>query len=102
MEEKNNEMFVQIAKLPLFMQSVSRFENRVQPLSQTVASYDAKITIIEQLVSSFAARVTTLQTNATSVSSGSRDDLGPWDPRDPVALEPSLCLRIFPDLAEPA
>ena len=53
------------------MQSVSRFENCVQTLSQTVASYDAQITNIEQMVSSLAARVTTLETNATSVSSGS-------------------------------
>ena len=64
-------MFVQIAKLPLLMQSVSRFEHCVQTLSLTVASYDAKITNIEQMVSSLAARVTTLETNATSVSSGS-------------------------------
>ena len=71
MEEKINEMFVQVAKLPLLMQSVSRFENCVQALSQTVASYDAKITNIEQMVSSLAARVTTLETNASSVSSGS-------------------------------
>ena len=71
MEEKINEMFVQIAKLPLLMQSISRFENCVQTLSQTVASYDAKTTNIEQVVSGFAARVTTLGTNTTSVSSGS-------------------------------
>ena len=42
MEEKINEMFIQIAKLPLLLQSISRFENCVQTLSQTVASYDAK------------------------------------------------------------
>ena len=71
MEEKINENFVQIAKLPLLMQSISRFENCVQTLSQTVASYDAKITNIDQMVSSLAARVTTLETNATTVSSGS-------------------------------
>ena len=29
------------------------------------------------------------------------DDPGPWDPRDPVAVEPSLCPSIFQDLAEP-
>ena len=56
MEEKINEMFVQVAKLPLLLQSVSRFENCVQTLSQTVASYDAKITNIEQVVSSFTAQ----------------------------------------------
>ena len=55
MEAKNNEMFVHVAKLPLLIQSVSRFENCVQTLS-----------------SSFAASVTTLETNATTVSSGSR------------------------------
>ena len=71
MEEKINEMFVQIAKLPLLMQSASRFENCVQTLSHTVASYDAKITKIEQIDSSLAARVTILERNATSVSSGS-------------------------------
>ena len=71
MEEKINEMFVQIAKLPLLMQSVSRFENCVQTLSHSVASYDAKITNIEKMSSSLAARVTTLETNATTVSSGS-------------------------------
>ena len=71
MEEKINEMFVQVAKLPLLIQSVSRFENCVQTLSQTVASYDAKITNIEQMVRSLAAGVATLETNATSVSSGS-------------------------------
>ena len=71
MEEKINEMFVQVAKLPLLIQSASRFENCVQTHSQTVASYGAKITIIEQLVSSLAARLTTLETNATTVSSGS-------------------------------
>ena len=49
MEEKINEILVQIAKLPLLMQSVSRFENCVQTLSQTVASYDAKMTNIEQI-----------------------------------------------------
>ena len=47
MEEKISEMFVQVAKLPQLMQSVSRFENCVQTLSQTVASHDAKITNIE-------------------------------------------------------
>ena len=36
MEEKIKEMFVQVAKLPLLIQSVSRFENCVQTLSQTV------------------------------------------------------------------
>ena len=71
MEEKINEMFVQIAKLPLLVQSISRFENCAQTLSQTVASYDAEIKSIEQKVSSLAALVTTLETNATSVSSGS-------------------------------
>ena len=71
MEEKINEMLVQIAKLPLPMQSVSRFENCVQTLSHTVASYDAKITNIKQMVRSLVARVTTLETNATTVSSGS-------------------------------
>ena len=55
MEEKIHEMVAQVAKLPLLIQSVSRFENCVQTLSQTVASYDAKITNIEQMVSSFAA-----------------------------------------------
>ena len=49
MEEKINEMSVQIA-LPLLMQSLSKFENCVQTLSQTVASYDAKITNIEQIL----------------------------------------------------
>ena len=57
------------AKLPLLMQSVSRFENCVQTLSHTVASYDAKISDIEQMVSSLAARVTRLETDATTVSS---------------------------------
>ena len=71
MEVKINEMFVQVVKLPLLIQSISRFENCVQTLSQTVASYDAKITNIEQMVYSLAARVTTLETNATTVSSGS-------------------------------
>ena len=33
MEEKINEMFVQVAKLPLLLQSVSRFEHCVQTLS---------------------------------------------------------------------
>ena len=47
MEEKINEMFVQVAKLPLLKQSVSTFDHT---LSQTVASYDAKITNIEQMV----------------------------------------------------
>ena len=67
MEEKINDIFTQIAKLPLLMQSI----NCVQAISQTVASHDAKITKIERMVSSFAARVTILETNATSVSSGS-------------------------------
>ena len=71
MEKKINDMFVQIAKLPLLMQRKSRFENCVQTLSHTVASYDAKSTNIEQKVGSLAARVTTLETNATTVSSGS-------------------------------
>ena len=47
---------MQIAKLPLFMQSVSGFD---QTLTQTVASYDAEITNVEQMVSSLAASVTT-------------------------------------------
>ena len=68
-------MFVQSAKLPQLMQSISRFENCVQTLSQTVASYDAKITFFEQIVSSLAARVTALETNATSVVPA-RQDLG--------------------------
>ena len=71
MAEKINEMFVQVAKLPLLTQSVSRFEICVQTLSQTVASYDANISNIEKMVSGLAARVTTLETNATTVSSGS-------------------------------
>ena len=50
MEEKIYEMFIQIAKLPLLIESVSRFENCVQTLSQTVASYDAEITYIEKLL----------------------------------------------------
>ena len=50
MEEKINEMFVQVAKLRLLMQSVSRFENCVQTLSHTVALYDAKITIIAKVL----------------------------------------------------
>ena len=65
-------LMVLLDKLPLVMQSVSRFENFVQTLSQTVASYDAKITNIEHTVSSFAARVTMLETNATSVSTECR------------------------------
>ena len=36
-EEKINEFFVQNAKLPPLMQSISRFENSVQTLSHTVA-----------------------------------------------------------------
>ena len=48
-----------------------RIQVCVQTLSQTVALYDAKITNIEEMVSSLAAHVTTLETNATSVSSGS-------------------------------
>ena len=71
MEEKVNEIFVQLEKLPLLVQSISRFENFVQTLSHIVPSYDATITNIEQIVSSLAARVTALETNATSVSSGS-------------------------------
>ena len=31
----------------------------------------------------------------------SSDDPGPWDPRDPVAVEPPLCRSMFQDLAEP-
>ena len=60
-EEKINEMFIQIAKLPLLMQSISRFEKCVQTLSQTVATYSAKIKDIEQIVCSLAARVTILE-----------------------------------------
>ena len=30
----------------------------------------------------------------------SSDDPGPWDPRDPVAVEPLLCPSTFPDHAE--
>ena len=71
MVEKINEMFVPIAKWLPLIQSVSRFENCVQTLSQTAASYDAKITNIEQIVCSLAARLTAWETNATSVSSGS-------------------------------
>ena len=71
MEEKINEMFVQVAKLPLLIQGVSRFANCFRTLSQTVASHDAKITNIEKMVGRLLARVTTLETNATSVSSGS-------------------------------
>ena len=78
MEEKNQRNIHTIAKLPLLMQSISRFENCVQTLSQTVASYDAKITNIEQIVSSLAARDTTLVTNAASVSSGS-GSARPWN-----------------------
>ena len=71
MEDKINEILKQIAKLPLLMQSMSRFEDCVWTLSQTVASYDAKITNIERTVNSLAARVTTLETNATPVYGGS-------------------------------
>ena len=39
-EEKINEMFVQLAKLQLLIQNVARFEDFVQTLSQTVASYN--------------------------------------------------------------
>ena len=38
MHHKINEMFVQVAKLQLLKQSVSRFEDFVQTLSQTMAS----------------------------------------------------------------
>ena len=31
----------------------------------------------------------------------SSDDPGPWDPRDPAAVEPLLCPSMFHDLAEP-
>ena len=31
----------------------------------------------------------------------SSKDPGPWDPRDPVAVEPSLCPSKFQELAEP-
>ena len=48
MEEKINEMFVQIAKLPLLLQNVSRFENCVQTLSQTVASKMRKLRILNK------------------------------------------------------
>ena len=71
MEEKINEMFVQVAKFPLLIQSVSKFENCVKTLPQSEATSDAKIKKIEQMVSSLAARVTALETNETSVSSGS-------------------------------
>ena len=74
MEEKINEMFVQIAKLPLLMQRKSRFESCVQTLSQTVASYYAKVTNIEHIVGSFATRVTTLETNATSVTTNTKEE----------------------------
>ena len=30
----------------------------------------------------------------------SSDDPGPWDSRDPVAVEPSQCPSMFQDLAE--
>ena len=80
MEEKINEMFIQVAKLPLLMQSISRFESCVQTLSQTVASYDAKITNIEQIVGSLAAQVTTLET----VSSG-HSAPQPLSPSGPMA-----------------
>ena len=58
-------------KIAASLAEFSRMENCVQTLSQTVASHDAKITNIEQICSSLAARVTALETNATSVSSGS-------------------------------
>ena len=70
MEEKINEIFVQLAKLPLLMQSVPRFENCVQTLSHTVARMMRKITNIEPMVCSLATRVTASETNAASVSSG--------------------------------
>ena len=53
MEEKMNEMFEQVAKLPLLTQTVRKLRPNDFPDS------------------SLAARVTTLETNATSVSSGS-------------------------------
>ena len=31
----------------------------------------------------------------------SSDDPGPWEPRDPVAVEPVLCPSMFQDFAEP-
>ena len=97
MEEEINEMFVQIAKLPLLTQSVSRLDKCVQTLSHTVASYDAKITNIEQMVSSLAARVTTLETNATTVSSDlARQDLGTCLDRVPAPqpLGPSVPMAL--------
>ena len=63
MHHKINGMFVQVAKLQLLKQSVSRFEDFVQtafPDSGFV------ITNIEQMVSSLAARVASLEANATS------------------------------------
>ena len=69
------------------MQSISRFANCVQTLSQTVASYVEKKNI-EQIVSILAARVTTLETNATSVSNGSGHMvtvLQPLGPSGPMA-----------------
>ena len=42
MGEETNEMFLQFAQLSLILQSVSRFEDCVQTLSQTVATCSAK------------------------------------------------------------
>ena len=47
-EEKINEIFEQIAKLPPLMQSISRFENSVQTLSHTVARMMRKSRISNQ------------------------------------------------------
>ena len=68
MEEKINEIYLQ---LPLFLQNASRIENCVQSLSQTVSALATWITSVDQIVDSLAARVATMETNATSVSSGS-------------------------------
>ena len=63
--------FAALASIPMLVQGFSRFESSTLSLTQSVASIANQIMNIDQSVDGLAARVEALETNATSVSSGS-------------------------------
>ena len=69
MRDNVNEMSLQLAQMPLFLQSVSRFENCVHMLSQSMAAIRTKVTNMQQVVGGLAARVAALEASAVSASS---------------------------------
>ena len=78
LDDKVNEILLQLAQQPSRTRSVSRFESCVQTLSQSRATITTKVTSIEQVVGGLASRVATSEAGAISASSVSGSPAGSW------------------------